>query len=172
MSTEAVLTAFTGIAALALLLQGLALWGIRSSLRTVSSRVETVTGDIQKKFESVATGLTELLAILKPLAQNLETIEHHVAATTETVHKRVADLDSFLEDTTDAARLQVAKIQDLVDTMSTGVEETFDFLQKGVRAPVTEFSALIRGIKVGLDFFMRGRRRPTRPSHQDEEMFI
>jgi len=172
MSTEAVLTAFTGIAALALLLQGLALWGIRNSLRTVSSRVETVTGDIQKKFESVATGLTELLAILKPLAQNLETIEHHVAATTETVHKRVADLDSFLEDTTDAARLQVAKIQDLVDTMSNRVEETFDFLQRGVRAPVTELSALIRGIKVGLDFFMRGRRKPTRPSHQDEEMFI
>src|SRR6266545_7293631 len=129
MSTEAALTAFTGIAALALFLQGLALWGIRNKIRTVSSRVETVSADLQKKVESVTTGLTELLAILKPLAQNFETIQHHVAATTETVHKRVADLDSFLEDTTDAARLQVAKIQDLVDTMSTGVEETFDFLQ-------------------------------------------
>src|SRR5881409_3580110 len=126
MSTEAVLTAFTGIAALALLLQGLALWGIRNGMRTVSSRVETVTGDIQKKFESVATELAELLAILKPLAQNFETIQHHVAATTETVHKRVVDLDSFLEDSTDAARLQVAKIQDLVDTLSNRVEETFD----------------------------------------------
>src|SRR5438093_6089276 len=172
MSTETALTAFTGIAALALLLQGIALWGIRNSMRMVSSRVNTVSADLGKRIETIAAGVNELMASVKPLVQNIDTIQHHILATTETVQKRVVSLDGFLQESTDAARLQVAKIQDLIDTISNRVEDTFDILQKSVLAPVTEVNAVIRGTKVALDIFLRGRRRPTHRSHQDEEMFI
>ena len=77
-----------------------------------------------------------------------------------------------MEETTDAARLQVAKIQDLVETSSTKIAETFDMVQKGIVAPVNEIAALIRGLKVGFGFFFRGRRSPSDQSHHDEEMFI
>ncbi len=172
MSTETAITVFIAIAALALVFQGIALWGIRNSMRTASTRIDTVSADLQKEIEVFTAGLSELLEILKPLAQNIQTIQQHVAATTETVHKRVKDLDGFLQDSTDAARLQIARIQDLVETVSKQVEETFYIIQKGLLTPVTEASAIVRGVKVGLEIFLRGRQRPTHASHQDEEMFI
>ena len=39
-----------------------------------------------------------------------------------------------------------------------------------VVAPLTEFSALLRGIRAALNFFVRGRG--AKQAHQDEEMFI
>ena len=173
MSTETVLTVcVTGIAAVALLLQGIALWGIRNSLRTVSARVDTVSADLQKKLGALSEEFGELLAIVKPLAQDFGKVEQRITATTEIIHKRVIAVDGFLEESMKTARLEVARIQDLVDTVSGSVEETFEMVQKKVLAPVTEFGAIVRGVKAGVDLFFRGRKAPSRRPHQDEEMFI
>jgi len=173
MSTETVLTVcVTGIAAVGLLLQGVALWGIRNSLRTVSARVDTLSVDLQKKLTTLSEEFSELLAILKPLAQDIAVVEQRITATTEMIQKRVAAVDSFLEESMKAARLEVARIQDLVDTVSRTVEETFEMVQKRILAPVTEFGAIVRGVRAGVDLFFRGRKAPSRQPHQDEEMFI
>ena len=108
----------------------------------------------------------------KTTTKKAEGISERLNAATSVVSNRVKDLDSFVEDTTDAARLQVAKIQDLVETSSVRITETFDMVQKGIVAPVNELTALIRGLKVGLGFFFRGRKDPSSQSHHDEEMFI
>jgi len=173
MSTETVLTVcVTGIAAVALLLQGVALWGIRNSLRTVSARVDTVSADLQKKFTELSEEFSELVASVKPLAQDFGKIEQRISATTEMIQKRVAAVDGLLEESMKTARLEVARIQDLVNTMSGTVEETFEMVQKKILAPATEFGAIVRGVKAGVDLFFRGRKPPSRQPHQDEEMFI
>jgi len=173
MSTETVLTVcVTGIAAVALLLQGVALWGIRNSLRTVSARVDTVSADLQKKFTELSEEFGELVASVKPLAQDFGKIEQRISATTEMIQKRVAAVDGLLEESMKTARLEVARIQDLVNTMSGTVEETFEMVQKKILAPATEFGAIVRGVKAGVDLFFRGRKPPSRQPHQDEEMFI
>jgi len=173
MSTETVLTVcVTGIAAVALLLQGVALWGIRNSLRTVSARVDTVSADLQKKFTALSEDFSELVASVKPLAQDFGKIEQRISATTEMIQKRVAAVDGLLEESMKTARLEVARIQDLVNTMSGTVEETFEMVQKKILAPATELGAIVRGVKAGVDLFFRGRKPPSRQPHQDEEMFI
>jgi hypothetical protein len=173
MSTETVLTvSVTGIAAGALLLQGIALWGIRNSLRTVSARMDTLSADLQKRLTTLSEEFSEFLATVKPLAHDFSKVEQRITATTEMIQKRVVAVDGFLEESLKAARLEVVRIQDLVDTVSKTVEETFEMVQKGVLAPVTELGAVVRGIKAGLDLFFRGRKAPSRQPHQDEEMFI
>jgi hypothetical protein len=171
-SETTLLTVFTGIVVLALLFQSLAWIGIFLAVRKLSERLEGIRVETTKKVLSLTDNVDELLSVFRRIALKVEGIPEQVSAVTGLVHRRVADLDSFVGETTDAARLQVAKIQDLLDTSSTRIGETFEMVQKGIVAPVNELSALIRGLKVGLGFFFRGRRSPSNQSHHDEEMFI
>ncbi len=166
------LVVFVGIVAVALLLQSLAFWGMHKSLQNLSNRLERTAASFLKTTESASHDVGELIQIVKVLAEKLRAIEESLSSTTDIVQKRVVQLDGFLEETTDAARLQVARIQEAIDSASRRVEDTFSILHHRVLAPVNEVSAIITGIKVGLDVLTGRRRRPVNPSRQDEEMFI
>ena len=166
------LVVFTGIVAVALLLQSLAVWGIYRYLQGLSSRMDRTITSLTKTTESVSSNLTDLIATVRVLVEKFRGIEESIGSTTEIVQKRVVQIDGFLAETTDAARLQVARIQEALDSASRQVEETFSVLHNRVLAPVNEVSAIITGIKVALDVFTGRRRRPVNPSRQDEEMFI
>jgi methyl-accepting chemotaxis protein len=171
-SETTLLTVFIGIVALAFVLQSLACIGVFRAVRKLSERLEGMSAETTKSILFLSSNVNELLSALRRIVGKVEGIAEPVSAVTKLVHQRAVDLDSFVEETTDAARLQVAKIQDLVETSSTKIEETFAMVQKGIVAPVNEIAALIRGLKVGLGFFFRGRRSPSDQSHHDEEMFI
>lgn len=172
MSTETVLAVFTGIVAVAFVLQSIALIGIRNAMRRIHGRMDTMGADLQERLKTMTEGVNQLMEVLRPLAQDLRALEQRVVATSAVVHERVLETDAFLREVTNSARLQVARIQDLVDTISSQIEETFEIIHKGVLTPATEVSAFVRGLKVAVDFLLKGRRGPSPQPHQDEEMFI
>jgi hypothetical protein len=163
---------FTGIAALALLFQSIAFLAMARSVRQISSRMDRLGADVSKAIGTVTTKAEELLSLVKGVVERIHTLENSLNATSAVIQKRVVELDSFLEETTDTARLQVLRVQAVVENISSRVEETFDRLHQSVLAPVNEITAIIRGIRVGLDFLQRHRKPPGRASHQDDEMFI
>jgi len=163
---------FTGIVAVALLLQCAAFWGIHRSIRNISARMDTVGPDLLKEIKPLSANIQEMLSTIKAIADKTQRLQESLAVTAGTVQKRVADLDAFLSETTDAARLQVVRIQDVVDTATRRIEETFDLLHTGIMAPVSEIGAIAKGIRVGLDVLLRRRRTPASTHSQDDEMFI
>lgn len=167
-----VMMIFAGIAAFALLLQCVAFLVIARAVRSMTARVDRLVTDVSKTAGTLSGKAEDLLSIIRGVAEKVHTLENHLTATSTMIQKRVVELDSFLEETTDAARLQVLRIQAVVENVSSKVEETFDLLHHGVVAPAAELNAIIRGIRVGLDVLVRKRKRPARTSQQDEEMFI
>ena len=163
---------FTGIAAVALLFQSIAFLTMARSIRQISGRMDQLCADVSKAIGTITTKADELLNIVSGVVERVHALQDHLAATSAVIQKRVVEMDAFLEETTDAARLQVLRIQAVVENISSRVEETFDLLHHKVLAPVNEISAIIRGIRVGLDFLQRHRKSPARTSHQDDEMFI
>lgn len=172
MSTETVLAVFTGIVAAALLTQSIAFWRISISVRNISKGFDRLSEDLLRRVETVSSGVNDLLASLKPVVETIQTIQQRIAASSEIIHDRVVELDHFAQEFTDTARSQLLRIQDAVESSSKKFEETVETLQRGILAPVSEISAIMRGLKIGLDFFFRGRRPPSHQPHQDEEMFI
>jgi hypothetical protein len=168
----ALIAVFTGIAAVALLLQSIAFLAIARSMRNISTRVDRLGTDVSNAIGTVSAKADEFLTILKGMADKIYALENNLTATSAVIQKRVVELDSFLEETTNAARLQVLRVQAVVENISSKVEETFDLLHQRVLAPINEITAIIRGIRVALDFLQRHRKPPARTSHQDDEMFI
>jgi hypothetical protein len=169
---ETLLTVFTGIVAIALLLQSLAFVGIYLCVRKLASRMEKLSNDLTASAKALERKADELMSTANMLAEGFKSIQEKVNDTVAVVHHRIVDLDKFLDETTHAARLQVLRIQDVVDTAARRVDETCSILQNSVLAPVNEMNALVRGVKVAVDFLMRRRKVHSGLSHQDEEMFI
>ncbi len=163
---------FTGIAALALLFQSLAFWFISRSMKKMSVQVDRMSTDLSKTIGTISGKTEDLLSIIRGIAERIKALESRLTATGEIIQKRVVELDSFLAETTDAARLQVQRVQGVVENVSNKVEETFDLIHQGVITPAAELSALLKGIRVGLDVLLRNRKKPARTSHQEDEMFI
>jgi len=169
---QILLALFTGIVAVSLLLQSFALWGLFRATKQMSARFDKLADDLTRKAESVATRTVQLAASLHGFVSKLEGAQANVTEATEILKRRAVEFDAFLEETTQSARQQVARIQAVVENASSRVEQTFETLENRVLTPINEVSAILTGIRVGLEFLLRKRKRPVNPSHQDEEMFI
>ena len=170
---DPLLTVFTGVVALALLLQSLALIGLYRSVRNLSARVDVISKDLVKTVNALAGDVTQALATIKNAAEGVQSLKDKISATSDIIHQRVTEMDSFLTQLTDAARLEVARVQDAVDNASRHIEDTFELLHRSVIAPVREVTAIVSGIRVGLNFLLRKPpKSPSGASRLDEEMFI
>ncbi len=170
---EILLTAFVGIAALALLVQCIAFVSVAHAIRKLSERVEEMSSAMAKTAEQLGNRVTDLVDTVHATAEGIKTLQENLTGTSELIHRRVVSIDKFLSEATDSARLQVIRIHEAVDLACRRTEQTINMLYRGVIRPVSEASAIINGLRAGLSVLMRRAQAPVvRPSHQDEEMFI
>ncbi len=169
---DILLTIFTGILAIAVLIQTLLFFGIYRSIRQLTSWMDDFRKDVLRNVDIISGKVDEGLATIKGIAEGIKPIQEKMAATTDIVHKRVTELDAFLAEATSIARLQILRVQDVIESASQKVEQTLELLRRGVVTPLTEINAISRAIKVGLDVLFRRRKNPSSASPQDEEMFI
>ena len=169
---DTLLTIFTGILAIAVLIQTLLFFGIYRSIRQLTSWMDGFSKDVLKNVEIISGKVDEGLATIKGIAESLQPIREKLAATTDIVHKRVTELDAFLAEATSTARLEILRVQDVIQSASKKVEQTLELLRRGVVNPLTEINAISRAIRIGLDVLFRRRKNPSSTSPQDEEMFI
>ncbi len=71
------------------------------------------------------------------------------------------------------SRSQIVRVDRMVSELVEKVETTADSVQKGVLGPIQEVSAVVKGVRSGLEFLFT-RRRVTNVSEatQDEQLFI
>jgi hypothetical protein len=131
-----------------------------------------VSLNVVKTIDAISVKVNQLLVTIKGMVDGVHSLQENLTATSAIVQKRVAELDSFLAEITDVARLQVLRIQDVVETASSRVEETIDVFQNSILVPIAEVNAIVRGMKVGLNVLLRKRKSPSSSTPQDEEMFI
>lgn len=167
-----ILAVFTGIVALALLLQAFALIGMYRRVRDLEARLESVSTKVTTLIDSLAAQADSFLAVATSIAEKVRAMQENVTAISEVVHRRVLDMDAFLKEATDSARLQMARFEDVIETTSHRIDETIDTLRDAVVTPVLEAQAIVRGVRAGLGVLFGWRRHSANRSHHDEEMFI
>ncbi len=169
---DTLLAIFTGILALAVLLQSLMFFGMYRSIRRISVWMEGAGKDLIQSTSAVSSKLSEALAALKDMADGLRPVREKLIDTTDIVHRRVADLDAFLSEVTRTGRLQVLTIQDAVQRATQRMEETLELVHNSLLAPLNEINAVSKAVRAGFNLLFRKRRNISNASVQDEEMFI
>jgi hypothetical protein len=172
MDKDTILLVLTGILAIAFLMQVIIFYGIYRSIRQMNSWMDGIGKDLLRNVEIISSKVDEGIATIKEIGEGLKPIKEKLASAADIIHKRVLDLDSFLNETTDTARLEVLRIRDKIESASNRAEEILNMLHDSIITPVNEFHAIARGIKTGIDMLFRRRRNPSSATPQDEEMFI
>jgi hypothetical protein len=90
----------------------------------------------------------------------------------ELLHKDLVQADEILGEVTARARIQMDRVEMVLDDTVSRVQETIALLNKGILRPVREINALAAGVSAALGFLFRGRRISVERATHDEEMFI
>lgn len=171
MAHDTVLTVFVIVAAVAILIQALSMFALYLSLRNVPRQIEDIRRDVKQRIDPVTQSLAEILASSR---EPVRSITANLAEISRILRERTGQVDVLLADLVDKSRAQIIRIDRMVSDLTEKVETTADVVQRKVLAPIQEVSAVIKGVRSGLEFLFSRRRRTSSVSEatQDEELFI
>jgi ABC-type transporter Mla subunit MlaD len=170
MAHETLLTIFVIIAAAALVLQGLAMYGLYKVMERMHGEVSFLRAEVTNHIDPLADSLMEIVGDSR---DPLRSITVDLAEVARVLRERTGSVDDVIDDLLDRFRLQVIRVDQTITNVLEKVDKTTATVQRNIIAPVSEASALLKGVQAGLDFFLSRRRQSyTRDVPQDEQMFI
>lgn len=171
MAHDTVLTIFVIVAAVALAGQAALMFGLYLSLRNVPRQIEDIRRDIKQRIDPITQSASEILANSR---ESIRTITANLAEISNILRERTGRVDILLADVLERTRAQIIRADQLFTNLTQKVETTADKVERSVTAPLQEISAVVAGVRTGLDFFFSGKRRKPAANQvtHDEELFI
>lgn len=163
---------FTGILAFAVLVQSILFFLMYKSLCQLSDRVDGLSKDLLRQVQAVTENVEGVLATVKGIAEIVKPIAQKLSDSVDLVHGRIVDLDRFLGEISDTARFEISRIQETVHSATQRVQEAIDAVRDGILTPINQVTAITQALRVALDVLFRNRKRSSRMTAQDEELFI
>lgn len=166
------LVIFSTIAVIALALQGAMLIALFIEIRETNKRLNTFVGDLQTRVGPILTRVQILLDDTQPKISNMVADAAHVVYLTR---GQAQKMDRVLTDASDRLRGQLNHLDRIMTAALETVEDAGSQFRNSVWRPMQKASALLQGIKVGLEL-LRSRRSSNRRDEpreqQEEELFI
>jgi hypothetical protein len=167
---EGVLTAFVIVTSLAVVIQAAILFAMFQALRQLRQAVIRIDTRIKENFHPLLRSITSVAdAVREPVRVLLS----NLADISGLLRQRSEAADAVAGELLDRFRAQALYVDELLTTTLERAQAAVDTVERGVLAPVRELSALLAGVRRGLEFFVGKRRRRTdERTQQEEELFI
>jgi hypothetical protein len=162
--------AFIVIAAVAIVLQTIILGAMAIEARQAMKRGTEIAEDLHAKVNPI---LGKVNAILDDSQDRIRSITADAAEITRLARGQAQKVDRVFTDAVERLRIQVIRLDHILTGTLEVIEDTGTKFKKTVWGPVQQASALLKGLKVGLDY-IRGDRGGNggAPTTEDEELFI
>ena len=153
------------------MLQAAILVAMYLQMRRTTDRMERFTADLESRLTPILTRVQILLEDTQPKISEMVADTAHVVYLARAQAQKV---DRVFTEASDRLRGQLVRADRIVTGALEAVEDAGSKFSHNVWRPVRQVSALMQGIKVGIDLLRsrRGRRRPEEPLEQEEELFI
>jgi hypothetical protein len=168
MAHEGLLTFFVIFTCLAVIIQAGILYALYRTLSQLVRGVVRIDAGLEQHVHPLLSSLHEILAgAREPIGTTLA----NLAEISRVVRERTAGTDAFLADVLDRARVEILRADRLMASSLEKMERASEAVERSVLVPVREVSAVIAGVRRGLEFFLSRRSRRSRSS-QEEQLFI
>lgn len=160
------------IVAIALLVQIAILIALFLQTRRTMKQVEDSISDLNRKVSPILTRVQILLEDTQPKISTMVSDAAHIVYLARGQAQKV---DRVFTDATDRLRGQLVRADRILTGTLEAVEEAGSQFKHSFWQPVRKASALVQGIKVGIDLLRSRRGRSSRsdePMEQEEELFI
>ncbi|HEY2459303.1 MAG TPA: DUF948 domain-containing protein [Candidatus Acidoferrum sp.] len=165
---------FVVVAACAIVFQAGILIALFFQMRRTMDRVDQLTTEMQSRLGPILTRVQLLLDETQPKISEMISDASHIVYLARGQAQKV---DRVMTEASDRLRGQVVRADRILTGALEAVEDAGSTFRKSVWGPMHKASALVQGIKVGLDF-LRARRGVSPASasdgtsEQEEELFI
>jgi len=158
------------LVAISVLLQAGTMLVIWLAVRNIPAQIESLRSEIKQRLEPLAQSTLE---IVNNSREPLRTITANLAEISQVIRDRTTNADQVAAELLEKSRSQIVRVDRMVTDLVEKVETTANSVQKGVLGPLQEVSAVVKGVRTGLEFLF-SRRRVTNVSEatQDEQLFI
>ncbi|HLZ13463.1 MAG TPA: DUF948 domain-containing protein [Candidatus Acidoferrum sp.] len=140
--------------------------------RRTMKQVEDSVSDLNRKVGPILTRVQILLDDTQP---KISTMVNDAAHIVYLARGQAQKVDRVFTDATDRLRGQLVRADRILTGTLEAVEEAGSQFKHSFWRPMQKASALVQGIKVGIDL-LRARRSPSsrrdEPLEQEEELFI
>ena len=160
-----IMTVFTGIAAVALVIQMATLIGMWVSIKALRERISTFLD----RWEPLADTAHKAL---EDVHRESNEILKQVREITVLAKTQVQKADEALDKISETSQLQAQRVDRTVQILLERIQETSAALQQAILAPVKRIRAVGLGIAAMIDVLAGRRRASVDRATQDEEMFI
>ena len=163
---------FIVIAGIAIAVQAVMLGALFFELRRLSRRMERFTEDLQTRLTPILTRTQFLLEDAQPKISEMIADASHVVYL---ARAQAQKFDRIFTEASDRLRGQLVRADRILTGTLEAVEDAGSKFRHGLWKPMQKASALLQGIKVGLDLLRSGRggnRHPEDPIEREEELFI
>jgi len=174
-----IMAVFVAVAAIALAIQAGMLYGIYKSSRAMQDNVARLAPKVESLAESsrvaIAESRVKIAEITTKVSEVTTKISEITIKTTEILdltRRQLERVDDFLSDTTTRARVQLDRVEMVVDDAMDRTQETIALVHGGIMKPIREINGVVVGLKAAMEYLLRGNRRSPDKVTADEEMFI
>ena len=129
-----------------------------------------LTSEFQSKIDPILARTTR---ILDDSESRIASIMGDAAEITHVARSQAQKVDRVFTDAVERLRIQVIRADQIIGGTLEVIEETGSKVRRTLWTPFYQASAVLKGLKVGLDIMRGHNHRPEPdPAHQDEELFI
>ena len=163
---------FCIVAAVALVVQVVILTMLFFQLRRTTENVNRLVGDLHSRVGPILTRAQILLDDTQPKISSMVNDASHIVYL---ARGQAQKLDRVMTDASDRLRGQLVHADRILTGTLEAVEDAGAKFSHNFWRPMQKASALVQGIKVGLDLLRsrRSRRKGDEPrEQQEEELFI
>src|SRR6267143_6504372 len=162
---------FSIVAAIALVVQVVILTALFFQLRRTTESVNRLVGDLHSRVGPILTRVQILLDDTQPKISSMVNDASHIVYL---ARGQAQKIDRVFTDAADRLRGQLVHADRILTGVLEAVEDAGAQFRTSFWRPVRKASALVQGIKVGLDLLRsrRGKANPEEPLEHEEELFI
>jgi hypothetical protein len=161
--------AFIVIAGIAIVIQMVILLAMFVQLQVAIKNFTQIATQLQSRIDPI---LTRTNRILEDSEDRIRSIMSDSAEVTRVARSQAQKVDRVFTDAVERLRLQIIRADQILTGTLEVIEDTGSTLRSKVWEPINRVSAVLKGVKAGIDFIRDQRRPQPDTTTQDEELFI
>jgi hypothetical protein len=160
-----IMTVFVIVSAVALVLQFFMLFGVYRSVKAIHEKITPLIPRTQAVLDAAERTIEQS-------RKNILEITAKANDVMDITRSQMSRVEETLADVTARLKVQMERIELVLDDSISRVHETVATVHNGIMKPIREVSGVASGIRAAVAHLMRGGRPSVAQATSDEEMFI
>ena len=165
-------TATLIVALVALIAQTVFVFGLIKSAKAIQQKVSVLVPRAESFLNTAEKTIADGRKQIAEVSANANAVIAQADEILKISRTQVVRVDELMTDATGRARIQMDRVELMLDDTFSRVQETVHTVQGSILQPVREVNAVAAGFRAAFQTFVKGGRPSVAQATSDEEMFI